>query len=205
MEVLTVRSRNWGSFFFVIYATLKIYEDIYGEATSSHFFRVTTSTQRLLFRCSYFFRTAAFSTFSEQSLFRWSYFFRIASFSEWSIYRVATSWEQEVVYGSQFSEQLFFSEELFRIKISNRELLFCGRYFCTASDFSEKLHFGKLIFQKSNISYHLLFLESCLFRATSFSKDATFYTSYLFRRAAFLQHTFSEELLFPQLHFLFIC
>ena len=34
------------------------------------------------------------------------------------------------------------------------------------------------------------------FRATTFSKDATFYSSYLFRRATFLQHTFSEELLF---------
>ena len=63
---------------------LPLFQDnfILREATSSHFFRVTTSTQQLLFRCSYFFRTAAFSPFSEQSLFRRSYFFRTASFSE---------------------------------------------------------------------------------------------------------------------------
>ena len=36
-----------------------------------------------------------------------------------------------------------FSEELFKIKISKKELLFQSRYFCTVSTFSEKLHFGK--------------------------------------------------------------
>ena len=45
---------------------------------------------------------------------------------------------------------------------------------------------------------------------TIFSEATTLYSSYLFRRATFLQHTFSEELLFhsyassSQLHFLFI-
>ena len=53
------------------------------EAISSYFFRVTTSAQQLLFRSSYFFRTASlFYSFLEQSLFRRSYFFRITSFSE---------------------------------------------------------------------------------------------------------------------------
>ena len=36
-----------------------------------------------------------------------------------------------------------FSEELFKIKISKKELLFQSRYFYTASAFSEKLHLGK--------------------------------------------------------------
>ena len=49
---------------------------ILGKATSSHSFRVTTSTQQLLFRSSYFFITAAFSPFSEQSLFARVFFFR---------------------------------------------------------------------------------------------------------------------------------
>ena len=146
---------------------LPLFQDnfILGEATSSHFFRVTTSTQQLLFRCSYFFRTAAFSPFSEQSLFRRSYFFRIASFSERNFYRAATSWEQEVLYGSYFSEQLFFSEELFWIKISKKELLFQSRYFCTASTFSEKLHFGKnwffrkAIFRITYFFWRAVFLE----------------------------------------------
>ena len=54
----------------------------------------------------------------------------------------------------------------------------------------------KMIFQKSNIPHHLLFLKSCLFKVATFSKDSTFYSSYLFRRATFLQNTLSEELLF---------
>ena len=47
------------------------------------------------------------------------------------------------LYGSYFSEQLFYPEELFEIKISKKELIFQSRYFCTVSTFSEKLHFGK--------------------------------------------------------------
>ena len=44
---------------------LPLFQDnfLLGEATSSHFFRVTTSTQQLLFWDSYFFRTAAFFPF----------------------------------------------------------------------------------------------------------------------------------------------
>ena len=49
--------------------------------------------------------------------------------------------------GSSLRQLLFrktiFSEELFTIKISKKELVFQSRYFCTASTFSEKLHFGK--------------------------------------------------------------
>ena len=65
----------------------------------------------------------------------------------------------------------------------------------------------KSIFQKSNISHNLPLLESYLFRGITFSKDAIFYP---FRKATFLQHTFSEELLFhsyasfPELHLLCI-
>ena len=62
---------------------LPLFQDnfILVEATSSHFFRVTTSTQQLLFRDSYFFRTAAFFpffrtvTFSQELFFQNSFFF----------------------------------------------------------------------------------------------------------------------------------
>ena len=55
---------------------------VFAEATSSHFFSVTTSTQQLLLRSSYFFRTTAFLrssffrtvTFSQQLFFQNSYF-----------------------------------------------------------------------------------------------------------------------------------
>ena len=73
---------------------LRFFQDsfIFVEATSSHFFRVTISTQQFLSQNINFFTTAAFfegASFSEQSFFR-SYFFRIASFSERKFFRAAT-------------------------------------------------------------------------------------------------------------------
>ena len=69
-----------------------------GEITSSHFFRVTISTQQLLLRNSCFFRAATFFKelpFSGQLLLRNSHFFRVgtfnSSFSEQNVYRAATS------------------------------------------------------------------------------------------------------------------
>ena len=90
-----------------------------------------------------------------------------------------------------FETAIFSAGELFTKKISIEELLFQSRYFCTASTVS-----GKLYDRKTNSLYYLLFPESCFFRAATFLKDATFYSIYLFRRAAFLQDTFSEELIF---------
>ena len=63
----------------------RLFQDsfIFGETTSSHFFRVTTSTQMLLFRSSYFFRGATFFEgipFSEQSPLRSSHFFQNSYF-----------------------------------------------------------------------------------------------------------------------------
>ena len=113
------------------------------EATSSHFFRVTTSTQQLLFRGSYFFRTAAvFSffrtvTFSQELFFQNSFFFGAKILQSSHFLRIGGSLQQ-LLFGTAI-----FSEELFRIKMSKKELLFQSRYFCTASTFSKKLYFGK--------------------------------------------------------------
>ena len=163
---------------------LPLFQDnfILGEAASSHFFGVTTSTQQLLFRGSYFFITAAFFsffrtvTFSQELFFQNSFFFGAKLLQSSHFLRIGSSLRQLL-----FGIVIFFSEELFWIKISKKELLFQTRYSCIASTFLEKLLFGKkLIFQKSNIPHYLLFLESCLFRATTFSKDATFYSSCFF-------------------------
>ena len=114
---------------------------ILGEATSSHFFRVTTSTQQLLFRDSYFFRTAAVFpffrtvTFSQELFFQNIFFFGAKLLQNRHFLRK--------LYGSYFSEQLFYPEELFRIKISKKELIFQNRYFCTVLTFSEKIDFRK--------------------------------------------------------------
>ena len=51
------------------------------EATSSRFFRVTTSTQQLLFRGSYFFRTAAVFLFFRTVIFLQELFFQNSFFS----------------------------------------------------------------------------------------------------------------------------
>ena len=118
---------------------LRLFQDnfIFGEATFSHFFRVTTSTQQLHFRSRYFFRAAAFfsffrtATFSEQLFFQNSFFFRTKILQSSHFLRMRSSlW------------QLLFSA-VFPCLGSKKELLFQGRYFYTVSTFSEKLHFGK--------------------------------------------------------------
>ena len=72
---------------------LRLFQDnfAFGEATFSHFFRVTISTQQLHFRSTYFFRAAAVFSFFKTATFSSSYFFRIAFFSERKLYRAATS------------------------------------------------------------------------------------------------------------------
>ena len=75
--------------------------------------------------------------------------------------------------------------------------------------FWRTIFWKKQVFHKSNIPHYLFFLDICFFRVATFSRDATFYNSYLFRRATFLQHFFPELLFlsctsFPQRHFLFI-
>ena len=176
---------------------------IFGEATSSQFFEWQLRHNSYVFGAAVFFSFLRTVTFSQQLFFQNGFFFMAKILQNSHFLRIkSSSWHL------LFRTAIF---SLFRIKISKKELLFQSRYFCTVSTFSEKLYFGKkLIFQKSNIPHCLLFLESCFFRAPIFSKDGTFCSSYLFRRATFLQHTFSEKLLFhsyaslPQLHFLFI-
>ena len=113
-------------------ACLATFQDsfIFGEATSSHFFRVTASTQQLLFRGSYFLRAAAFLrssvVISLQQLF----------FQNTCFLRVGSSLGQ-----LPCGTATFLAEELFRIKIPTEELLCQSRYFCPASAFSEELHF----------------------------------------------------------------
>ena len=96
---------------------LRLFQDnfVFGEATSSHFFRVTSSPPQLHFRSSYFFRAAAF--FSS---------FRIVTFSQQFFFQNRFFFRAKMLLGSYSSEQLFFPEELFRIKVSKNELLFKG-------------------------------------------------------------------------------
>ena len=204
-KLSVIASLIWFLFFkqrFPFSHMLPLFQDnfILVEATSSHFFRVTTLTQQLLFRDSCFF-----------PLFQNSHFFAGVIFSEQLLFRSENSTEQHFLRRGDFLKQLLFGTAIFfgrTKKISKKELLF--QSFLTALTFSEKLYFGKNYFSENHFPHYLLFLESCLFRAITFSKGTSFYNSYLFRRATFLQHTSSEELLFysygsfSQSHFLFI-
>ena len=116
---------------------------IWVQATSSHFFKVISLTQQFLFRSSNFFRTAAFFsffrtvTFSQELFFQNSFFFGAKLLQSRHFLRIGNSLRQ-LLFGITI-----FPEELLRIKISKKELLFQSRNFCTVSTFSEKLHFGK--------------------------------------------------------------
>ena len=124
------------------------------EATSSHFFRVTTSIQQLLFRGNYFFRTAAVfsffrkTTFSQELFFQNSFFFGAKILQSSHFLRLGSSLRQ-LLLGTAI-----FSEELFGIKISKKELFFQSRCYCTTSNFSKKLYFdfGKKLFFRKSIS-----------------------------------------------------
>ena len=105
---------------------------IFGEATSSHFFRVTASTQPLLFWNRYVFWAAAFV--------RSSVFERVVSLQQ-LFFSEYLNFSERKSYVSQ--QPLFWREELIRIKLSREKLLCRNRYFCTASTFSEKLHLRK--------------------------------------------------------------
>ena len=63
--------------------------------------------------------------------------------------------------GSSLRQLLFgiaiFSQELFRIKLCKKELLFQSRYFCTASTFSKRVRFGKNWFFRRSVSSLLTF------------------------------------------------
>ena len=131
---------------------MRLFQDnfILVEATSSQFFRVTTSTQQLLFRSSYFFRTTAFSSFLGTVtflqhfffFFQNSFFFTEKLLQSSHFLRIGSS-----LWPLLFRTAIFVSEELFRIKISKKELLLPSRYFCTASTFPKSY-----ILEKANFS-----------------------------------------------------
>ena len=119
------------------------------------FFRTTLFLERLLFHTflewlprhsSYnfgadiFSEQLLFSPFSEQPLFA------AVIFSEELLFQNENSTEQPLLENEKFFMAVTFRNScfsLFRIKISKKELLFQGRYFCIVPTFSEKLHFGK--------------------------------------------------------------
>ena len=174
-----------------------------------------------LFQSNYFDTTVTFSgqLFLQNSccflLFQSSRFFAGVIFLEKLLPQRENSTEQPLLENRKFFTAVTFRDSYF----FRRNCL--GLSYIKSASFSKQvlLHninlfrkvtfWKKLIFQ--NINFRITYFSwRPEFRATSFWKDATFYSSYLFRKATFLQHSFSEELLFHsyvsfwQLHFLFL-
>ena len=112
---------------------LPLFQDniILGEATSSHFFRVTTSIQQLLYRDSYFFRTAAFSpffrtvTFSQELFFQKNFFFGAKLLQRRHFLRIR-SFLRQLLSGTRatFPEDSFFRTANFLLLTSLSQLHF---------------------------------------------------------------------------------
>ena len=158
----------------------------------------------ILFESNYFDTTVTFwgQVFLQNScyflLFRNIHFFAGVIFSEQLLFRSENSTEQPLLENRKFftavtfRNSYFFSEELFRIKISKKELLFQSRYFFLHSInlFRKVTFWKKLIFQKIN------------FRVTYFFWRAVFLEQLLFQKTLpSIAATFSEELLFYNILF----
>ena len=95
---------------------------IFGEASFSHFFRVTTWTQQLHFWTRYFFGAAAvFLFFSEQPLFA------AVIFSEELLFQNESSTEQPLLEKEKFFMAAIFRNScfsLFRIKLLKNNFFF---------------------------------------------------------------------------------
>ena len=159
--------------------------------------RLITSTQKLLFGSTCFFRA---STFFDKLLLQTSYFFAAVIFSEWLLFESEMS-SHHLRIGSSLGYLLFgtatsLAEELFRMKISTESYFFEAGTSAEHQLIQKSYILEKSEFFRKAILHYPFFLESYLFRVATFSKDVIFYRSHLFRRATFLQHTFSKELPF---------
>ena len=172
---------------------LPLFQDkfIFVEATSSHFFRVTTLTQQVLFWGSCFFRTAA--VFS---------FFRTVAFSQELFFQNSFIFEAKILQSSHF----------LRIESSLRQLLFRTAIFFGGTVYD------KDIYKRATFSKQVTLHKINLFRKATFWKklifqEINFCITYIFWRAFFLEQlflqktlpsiaaTFSEELLFYNILF----
>ena len=97
-----------------------------------------------------------------------------------------------------------------RLKMKNRSHRYhINRPRSSINLFRKAILWKKLIFQKINFRITYFFWRAVSLEQLLFQKTLPFIAVCLFRRATFLQNTFSEELLFnsygsfPQSHFLF--
>ena len=206
-KTFITNSTPWSFLTTLLSIHIAIFSDsfIFEKATSSQFLRVTffKVSQELLFRSSSFFRADAIS---EELLFQNSHFFP-AFFSEYIyLFRAKLLPRNQTLRTGNSLVQLPSRTATHRRHLPKS-------YFCEAdSSAQHQLFQKKQDFEKGYFFRKAKFRITYFFWAATFwipfSSIATFYSSYIFRRASFLQHIFSEELLFhrypssPQLHFL---
>ena len=177
---------------------------IFGEATSSHFFRVT-STQKLLFGSSYFFRAATFLRSS---------FFRTVTFSQQLVFSESAEQpfleNRKFFTGVTFWNSYPFGGGIIQNKDIQRKTAFSKQVLLHSINFFRKTRFWKIL-----IVHKYSALPTFLWRATFLERlqvqkvlpciAVTFSEGLLFS-----QHTFSEEILFhshaffPQILFPYI-
>ena len=188
-------------------AYVAIFSDsfIFGKATSSQFLRVTffKVSQELLFRSSSFFRADAFF---EELLFQTVTFFQ--HFFPQNIYllRAKLLPKNQTLRTGNSLMQLPFRTATHRRHLQ-KSYFFKADFSAQHQLFQKKVRFWKrLLFQKSKILHYLLFSESYFFNVFFINRYILYPLH--FQKSFFLQHAFSEELLFHrypsflQLHFL---
>ena len=142
---------------------------IFGEATSSHFFRVTSLTQYLLFWSRYFFRASAFleELSFQNTLLRNSYFFRVANFL--IEVPLKCSWSAGIPSCESIIAQSRIIDKVYLISWLREALeppLFKDRYFFKAV----------ILFRKSYFYQRCCFFRTAHFRLlTSFLSEAFYF------------------------------
>ena len=189
---------------------LQLFQDnfISREATSRQFFRVTTSTQQILYRSSFFFRAS--TSFSEQPLlssnhfFQNNYFFRVELLLSSHSLRIGRSFRQ-VLFGTA----TFLGVEMFRIKISTEELLFRNQVLLHSINFFQRAAFWKKAnFSEKQYSTLFTFSGELSFQSGYFfkkryllfqlpSQKSYFFTTYFFRRVTVSQLPFLSTTTVP--------
>ena len=172
---------------------------------SNYFDATVTFLEQLFLHSSYFF---------EELPFRNSHFLATVIFSEYLLSRSKTSTEQPLlrnrkfIRAATFQNCYLFGREIVKGKDSHRRTRFSNQVLLHSINFFREDTFSKkLIFQKRNIPYYLIFwratfLERLLFQMTLSSIAATFSEEPLSQNV-FLQKSYSYASS-PQLHILFI-
>lgn len=156
-------------------SSMSIYQ---GEGPSQeNIFSNKCKHQQPLLQSNYFGTT---DSFSEQLGFQKSHFLTALFFRKKLLFQNESSTKQLILGVREF----------FWAVASSKQYFFCG-----GDTFKTATFHKKIIFQKRNILYHLLFLESHFFRAAIFSKDPTFHSSF------FTLELFFRNLLFKKMFY----